>query len=141
MCYRPRLGISGSEWIGLQHFKTFFTSRECIRVIRNTFTISFLSILFGFPAPILLALLLNEVHNSGFKRVVQTVSYLPHFVSIVVICGLLKTFCLSNGVFNQIITFFGGTDQFITGGTVTDENGRFTIPVEDFEGTWTPDTQ
>lgn len=107
--YRPRLGISGSEWIGLQHFKTFFTSRECIRVIRNTFTISFLSILFGFPAPILLALLLNEVHNSGFKRVVQTVSYLPHFVSIVVICGLLKTFCLSNGVFNQIITFFGGT--------------------------------
>ena len=107
--YRPRLGISGSEWIGLQHFKTFFTSRECIRVIRNTFTISFLSILFGFPAPILLALLLNEVHNSGFKRVVQTVSYLPHFVSIVVTCGLLKTFCLSNGVFNQIITFFGGT--------------------------------
>lgn len=107
--YRPRLGISKSEWVGLAHFKTFFNSRECLRVIRNTFTISFLNILFGFPAPILLALLLNEVRHSVVKRIVQTVSYLPHFVSIVVICGLLKTFCLSNGVLNQIITFFGGT--------------------------------
>lgn len=107
--YKPTKGISGSDWVGLQHFITFFTSRECMRVLRNTFTISGLSILIGFPAPIILALFLNEIHNKKFKSVVQTITYMPHFVSIVIICGLIKNFCLTEGVFNQIITFFGGT--------------------------------
>lgn len=106
--YKPSRGIMESNWVGLKHFINFFTSRECIRVIRNTFSISGLSILFGFPAPIILALLLNEIKNDKFKRVIQTITYLPHFVSIVIICGLIKTFCLSDGVFNVIINFFGG---------------------------------
>lgn len=106
--YKPSRGIMESNWVGLKHFINFFTSRECIRVIRNTFSISGLSILFGFPAPILLALLINEIRNAKFKKVIQTITYLPHFVSIVIICGLIKTFCLSDGVFNVIINFFGG---------------------------------
>lgn len=105
--YKPSRGIGRSEWVGLTHFITFFTSRECLRVVRNTFSISLLSIVFGFPAPIILALLLNEIRNQKFKRVMQTVSYLPHFVSIVIICGLIKTFCLTDGVINVILGFFG----------------------------------
>lgn len=106
--YKPSRGIMDSDWVGLTHFINFFNSRECIRVLRNTFTISLLSIIFGFPAPIILALLLNEIRNQKFKRVLQTVSYLPHFVSLVIVCGLIKTFCLSDGAINVIIEFFGG---------------------------------
>lgn len=106
--YKPTRGIADSDWVGLKHFITFFTSRECWRVIRNTFSISGLSILFGFPAPILLALLINEIKNKKFKKVIQTITYLPHFVSLVIICGLIKKFCLTDGVFNVIIQFFGG---------------------------------
>lgn len=106
--YKPSRGIMESDWVGLKHFINFFSSRECIRVIRNTFTISGLSILFGFPAPIILALLVNEIKNAKFKKMVQTITYLPHFVSIVIICGLIKTFCLSDGVFNIIIEYLGG---------------------------------
>ena len=107
--YRPNKGIMGSEWVGFLHFKNFFQSPDFGRILRNTFSISGLGILFGFPAPILLALLLNEIRNEPFKRVVQTITYLPHFVAMVIICGLLKTFCLSDGVFNTIIQAFGGT--------------------------------
>lgn len=106
--YKPTRGISNSEWVGLTHFITFFTSRECWRVVRNTFSISLLSIVFGFPAPIILALLLNEIRHTKFKSVMQTITYLPHFVSIVIICGLIKTFCLTDGVVNVILGFFGG---------------------------------
>lgn len=105
--YKPTRGISNSEWVGLTHFITFFTSRECWRVVRNTFSISLLSIVFGFPAPIILALLLNEIRHTKFKSVMQTITYLPHFVSIVIICGLIKTFCLTDGVVNVILGFFG----------------------------------
>lgn len=107
--YRPTKGIADSAWVGFYHFKTFFESRDFARVLRNTFTISGLGILFGFPAPILLALLLNEIKCLPFKKVVQTITYLPHFVATVIICGLLKSFCLSSGLFNSIIVFFGGT--------------------------------
>ena len=80
----------------------------CIRDRKNTIVISLLDLAFGFPAPILFALLLNEVRNEKFKKVVQTVTYLPHFVSTVVICGLLVTFSAKEGLFNTIIEFFGG---------------------------------
>ena len=106
--FRPHKGILGSDWVGFQHFMTFFQSRDFLRVLRNTFSISGLGILFGFPAPILLALLLNEVRCEPFKRVVQTITYLPHFVAMVIICGLIKSFCFSGGLFNSIIEFFGG---------------------------------
>ncbi len=107
--YKPFLGIANSPWVGLDNFITFFKDVYFLRLIRNTFSISLLSILFGFPAPILLALLLNEIKNNKFKRVVQTISYMPYFISIVVVSGLIKAFCQSDGVFNDIIAAFGGT--------------------------------
>lgn len=107
--YRPSQGIAGSAWVGLKYFKTFFNDVYFLRLLRNTFSISLLSILWGFPAPILFALLLNEIRSTLFKRTVQTISYMPHFISIVVICGLIKNFCVTDGVFNDIISLFGGT--------------------------------
>ncbi len=106
--YRPALGIAKSKFVGLDHFISFFKDPYFGRLIRNTFSISGLSLLFGFPAPILLALLLNEVKNQKFKRTVQTISYLPHFISIVVVCGMIKSFTQTNGVLNDVVAFFGG---------------------------------
>ncbi len=107
--YKPTLGIWGSKWVGLKYFRDFLTDYYLFRVVRNTFLLSFYSLLFGFPCPIILALMLNELRCSWFKRTVQTVTYVPHFISMVVICGLLRQFCLSNGVFNDIGAFFGAT--------------------------------
>lgn len=109
MDYRPARGISGSEWVGLENFARFFRSPYFERTLTNTLTINVLNLIFGFPAPIILALLLNEVKCSAFKRVTQTITYLPHFISTVIVCGMITDFCLSTGVFNDIIAFFGGT--------------------------------
>lgn len=106
--FRPAKGIWGSDWVGLKHFARFFDSYYCGRLIRNTLIISLYSLLFAFPAPILLALLLNEVRAKKFKSMVQTVTYLPHFISLVVIVGLVKNFCMSDGLINDIIVSFGG---------------------------------
>ena len=106
--YRPARGLEGSKWVGLDHFIYFFKSPFFARTLKNTLAISLLNLLFAFPAPIILALLLNEVKNKYFKKVVQTVTYLPHFISSVIICGMLASFCLSTGLFNDIIEFFGG---------------------------------
>lgn len=106
--YVPRLGISGSEWVGLANFKRFFSDIYFGRLMRNTLLLSVYDILFGFPAPIILALLLNEIHNKFFKNVTQTITYLPHFISMIVVCGMLTDFSLSTGLFNDIIEFFGG---------------------------------
>ncbi len=106
--FRPADGIMGSKWVGLKHFRRFFEGPYAIRLIRNTFLISFYDLIFGFPAPILLALLLNEVKAQKFKRTVQTITYLPHFISLIVIVGMVKQFAASNGLFNDIIEFFGG---------------------------------
>ena len=76
--------------------------------MKNTLLLSVYDILFGFPAPIILALLLNEIHNKFFKNVTQTITYLPHFISMIVVCGMLTDFSLSTGLFNDIIEFFGG---------------------------------
>ena len=108
MDYRPARGISGSEWIWFENFIYFFESPFFLRTIKNTLAISLLSLFFAFPAPIILALLLNEVQNKVFKKTVQTITYLPHFISLVVVCGMLNQFCLSTGLFNDIIEFFGG---------------------------------
>lgn len=109
MDYTPAKGISGSEWVGFENFARFFSSPYFVRLLRNTLLLSVYSIVFGFPAPIILALLLNEVGNKKFKKISQTVTYLPHFVSMVVICGMIKDFCLSTGLINDIVAFFGGT--------------------------------
>lgn len=101
--YRPRLGIAGSKWVGLQNFQNFFQDVYFWRLLRNTLSISLLTIAFGFPAPIILALLLNEVRNTTFKRTVQTVTYMPYFISMVVACSLVKDYCQSNGLFSMLL--------------------------------------
>ena len=106
--FRATLGIANSPWVGFYNFERFFNDIYFWRVLRNTLSISFLSLLFSFPAPIILALLLNEVKVSWFKRTVQTITYMPHFIAMVVVCGLIKAYCQSNGVINDIIVFFGG---------------------------------
>ncbi len=111
--YRPKLGILGSEWIGLANFREFFSSPHALNVIRNTIVISLYSLLVNFPFPIILALLLNEVHNQAYKRTVQTVSYLPYFISNVVICGMLKSFLSYDGAINAIVKLLGGQAQNI----------------------------
>ena len=106
--YRPSLGIMESKWVGLKYFRQFFRDPYCWRLFRNTLSISFLNLLFGFPAPIIFALLLNEVRVKRFKKTVQTISYMPHFISMVVVCGMITSFCASDGLFNNIIELFGG---------------------------------
>ncbi len=100
-------GILGSKWVGLKHFQRFFGGYYFGRLLRNTVLLSSFNILFGFPAPIILALLLNEVKNRVFKKTVQTVTYLPHFISLVVSCGIIISFCRLNGLFNDIRAAFG----------------------------------
>lgn len=106
--YRASAGIAGSPWVGFDNFIRFFSDNYFWRVLRNTFTISILTIIFSFPMPIFLALIINEVRVKWFKKTVQTVSYLPHFISMVVICSIIRDFCQTNGVFNDVIEFFGG---------------------------------
>ncbi|WZL79751.1 ABC transporter permease subunit [Eubacteriales bacterium mix99] len=106
--FTPAKGILGSPWAGLKHFRTFFTGPYAFRLIRNTFLISFYELIFGFPAPLLLAILMNEVMAPRYKRVIQTLSYLPHFISLVVICALIKNFTASTGLVNDIIALLFG---------------------------------
>ena len=111
--YSPFLGPWESKWIGLEHFREFFSSPYAYRIIRNTLTISISSLLFSFPAPIILALMLNEVSNARFRKLAQTVTYIPHFISIVVICGMVNSFLSpTSGVVNKIIEFFGGDSVY-----------------------------
>lgn len=105
--FSPRLGITGSPWVGFEHFESFFTGIYFWRVIKNTLLISFYELLFGFPAPLILALLLNEVRKTAFKRTVQTFTYMPHFISLVVVCGMIKEFTMSDGLVNDLLSFFG----------------------------------
>lgn len=109
--YTPVKGIMGSEWVGLAHFRDFFGSYYFWRILKNTLIISAYSICFEFPAPILLAILINEVRNAAFKRVVQSITYMPYFISLVVICGMIKDFTNSGGIINTIFVYFGGDGQ------------------------------
>jgi len=106
--YDMFLGVTGSPWVGLDHFKEFFVDPNFMQVLRNTLAINGLSLLIGFPAPILFALLLNEITSSKFKRFVQTISYLPHFVSWVVFGGLIITILSpTNGIMNYLLVSLG----------------------------------
>lgn len=101
--FNGALGITGSKWVGVSHFKSFFGSYYFPLLIRNTVFISLYSLIAGFPMPIILALMLNEVKNSKFKRTVQTVTYAPHFISTVVLVGMLITFLSpSTGIINHL---------------------------------------
>lgn len=100
-------GIWHSSWIGFHNFKMFFDGSYFFRLIRNTMLLGFFSIVWGFWPPIILALLLNEVRNSVYKRFVQTISYLPHFIAIVIVVGIMRDFCSHSGIINHILRMFG----------------------------------
>ncbi|WP_258881549.1 ABC transporter permease subunit [Paenibacillus sp. sptzw28] len=106
--YSPYLGVLKSEWVGLDHFIRFFSNPDFTLLFRNTMMISLLNLLFFFPLPIILSLLLNELNNQGFKRVIQSIVYLPHFLSWVIIVGI--SFLLlseSSGIINKMMMSVG----------------------------------
>lgn len=105
--FSPRLGILGSKWVGLANFKAFFQGVYFTRLVRNTLIINIFNLILGFPAPIILALLLNEVRHLWFKKTIQTVSYLPHFISSVVVAGMILQFVSTEGFITKLLTVFG----------------------------------
>ncbi len=106
--FTPKLGSWGSPWVGFKHFIDFFTSYSFKEVLFNTLRISISMLIFSFPMPIILALLLNELKNQRFSKIVQNATYLPHFISLVVICGMVKDFTRDGGVVSYLMTLFGG---------------------------------
>ena len=108
-------GITGSPWVGFKHFERFFDSYYFWRLIKNTIGIGVFTLLVSFPVPIILALCLNEVKSLRYKKFVQTVIYAPHFLSTVVVVGMLLLFVKPDGLINQILVLVGGTPiDFIT---------------------------
>ena len=106
--YTPKGGFFGSKWVGLKHFAAFFRDPFCWRIIRNTVVLGVESLVFSFPAPIILALLLNELHYERFKKIVQTISYMPYFLSVVIVVGMMKElFSMSDGPINAIMEAIG----------------------------------
>ena len=102
--FKASRGITGSEWVGLYWFERFFTAPNCVRMIKNTVLLSLYSLLWSFPIPIILSLCINQLRFAKFKRVVQTVLYAPHFISTMVICGMIKIFLSpSGGLLNLIL--------------------------------------
>lgn len=104
--FKASQGMWGSEWVGLKWFERFFTSPNCMRMIKNTVLLSFYSLLWSFPIPIVLALMINQLRFKRFKRTVQTVLYAPHFISIMVVCGMLRIFLSPSG---GLINLIAGT--------------------------------
>lgn len=128
--YRPSLGFDRSPFVGLDNFARFFKDIYFGRLIKNTFSISLLTIATSVPVPVCLALLLNEIRHSGFKRTAQTILYLPHFISLVIVCGLVVTFTQTNGVINDIIVFFGGERSNLL------SESRMFYPIYIISGLW-----
>lgn len=107
--YNALLGITKSPWVGFDHFIRFFRSYQFEKLLKNTISLSLWQLILGFPIPVILALSLNYARNAKFKRFVQTITYAPHFISIVVLVGMLNIFfAIKGGIVNQIITAFGG---------------------------------
>jgi putative aldouronate transport system permease protein len=107
--YSFKKGIWGSPWVGFRYFKTFFSSYDCWRLIRNTLSIGFIKCILEFPFAIILALMLNEIRSMKFKRISQTITYLPHFLSTVIIITMIQRVLAPNtGVLNQVIGKLGG---------------------------------
>lgn len=101
-------GVANSPWVGFEHFHTLFGSDQFLRAVKNTFMISMLSLCFGFPMPIILALMFNEITNQVFKKTAQTIVYLPHFISTVIIAGIVITaFSPSAGIVNTFLEWLG----------------------------------
>lgn len=105
--YTPSRGVLGSEFVGFKNFINFFSSPYFVQLLGNTVRISVTQLLFSFPAPIILALLINEIRSKRFRQVTQTLSYLPHFISLAVVCGMIKDFTLDSGVISDLLAMFG----------------------------------
>lgn len=106
--FKPQLGVFGSQWVGFKHFDTFFNGPNFKTILRNTLVISSLGLVIGFPLTIIYALMLNEIHCTWFKKSMQTIHYMPYFVSTVVICGLVIEFCATKGLItNLLVDVFG----------------------------------
>ena len=105
-------GIWGSQWVGLKHFTRFFSTYNSLTIISNTFILSFLQLIFCFPIPIILALIFNEIRSARFKKSMQTITYAPHFISTIVVVGMLMSLCSpSTGVINKLLVTLGLTDE------------------------------
>lgn len=128
--YSPAGGITGSEFIGLENFTEFFTSRFFVRVLKNTLRISLFTLLIGFPIPIIFALLLNEIPFRRFTKTVETMAYMPHFISLVVMCGLVREFVSDDGIITQLCRVFG-----YTGGQMLNDENLF-VPIYIISGLW-----
>ncbi len=110
--FSPNKGFMGSPWVGLKWFKRFFSAPTCSRMIRNTVLISLYSLLWSFPIPIILSLIINQLRFQRYKKVVQTVLYAPHFISIMIVCGMIRIFLSpSGGLLNLIL---GTNTDFLT---------------------------
>ena len=110
--YNPYKGIMGSQWIGLENFKLFMDGPYFLRTVKNTFVLGVFTLVFSFPAPIILAIMLNEVRMKKFKSFLQTATFLPYFISVVVICGITVNMLAPSGVVNSVIKFFGGEEIY-----------------------------
>lgn len=113
--YAPKLGVTGSPWAGFKHFEMFFNSPSFLTVLLNTLRISLNSLLYEFPAPIILALLMNELRSAKFSKLVQTATYLPHFISLIVVCGMVKDFTRDTGIITQLLSVFGVPEKSLLG--------------------------
>jgi len=101
-------GIMGSPWVGFKHFERFFESYQFWTLIKNTLGLSVIQLIVGFPLPIFLALMMNQIRSDKYKRFIQTVVYAPHFISVVVLAGMIYVFFSNNGLINNLILIFGG---------------------------------
>lgn len=111
--FTPSKGIVGSRWVGFRHFENFFSSYYFPVMVRNTLSLSFGQLILGFPMPLMLALMVNEISNQRFKRTVQTITYLPHFLSIAVVVAMIKSFLSpSNGIINHLVVALGGEAHY-----------------------------
>ncbi|MDE6924199.1 MAG: ABC transporter permease subunit [Acetatifactor sp.] len=130
MDYNPRRGIDFNDWVGLQHFKDFFTGYYFGRLLANTLKLSFATLLIGFPIPIILALLINELRSKKFSKIVQSITYMPHFVSMVVLCAMVRQFVGGNGFITAFMSLFG-----YEGGNLL-ANGKYWIPIYVVSNIW-----
>lgn len=111
--YKAVFGITGSKWVGLNHFETFFSSYYCGRLFANTFLLNLYGLVFGFPIPILLAIMLNQLRSKRFKGFTQTAIYVPHFISTVVLAGMIYLFFSpTTGLVNQLAVALGGKSTY-----------------------------
>ena len=129
--YKPLLGFDASKWVGLKYFEEFFTGPYFLRTVKNTLMLNIWGLALGFTFPILLALLLNEIRGKFFKKTVQTITYMPHFISLVVIAGMIHIFTQSGGILTQLVNFLTGTEHSSLLGY-----SKMFRPIYTFSGIW-----